>query len=101
MTTETEHNLNGRVPGYEPGLTDHDMTSDSSVGAHGRASIHEGLPAWERVKLARHPDRPHTIDYIQRLCTDFVELHGDRLFGDDAAIVGGLGVFDGQTVMLI
>ncbi|MEO8287631.1 MAG: acetyl-CoA carboxylase carboxyltransferase subunit alpha [Chloroflexota bacterium] len=61
----------------------------------------EGLPAWDRVKVARHPDRPHTLDYIQRLCTDFVELHGDRLFGDDAAIIGGPATFDGQTVMII
>src|SRR5690242_6830486 len=39
------------------------------------------VSAWQRVQIARHPDRPHTLDYIQRLCTDFVELHGDRLFG--------------------
>ena len=60
----------------------------------------EILP-WQRVQIARHPDRPHTLDYIQRLCTDFVELHGDRLFGDDAAIIGGLASFEGQTVMVI
>jgi acetyl-CoA carboxylase carboxyl transferase subunit alpha len=57
--------------------------------------------AWQRVQLARHPDRPHTLDYIQRICTEFVELHGDRLFGDDAAIIGGLGCFNGETVMVI
>lgn len=56
---------------------------------------------WQRVQLARHPDRPHTLDYIQKLCSDFVELHGDRLYGDDAAIIGGLGVFEGQTVMVM
>jgi acetyl-CoA carboxylase carboxyl transferase subunit alpha len=60
----------------------------------------EILP-WQRVQIARHPERPHTLDYIQRLCTDFVELHGDRLFGDDAAIIGGLASFEGQTVMVI
>src|SRR6188472_1194350 len=59
------------------------------------------MPPWERVKIARHPDRPHTLDYIQRICTDFVEFHGDRLFGDDAAIIGGLASFEGQTVMVI
>jgi len=59
------------------------------------------LPPWERVKIARHSDRPHTLDYIQRICTDFVEFHGDRLFGDDAAIIGGLASFGGQTVMVI
>ena len=59
------------------------------------------VSAWERVQIARHPERPHTLDYIQKLCTDFVELHGDRLYGDDAAIVGGLAAFEGQTVMVI
>ena len=52
-------------------------------------------PAWERVQLARHPKRPHALDYIQRLFTDFTELHGDRAFGDDPAIVGGMGFFEG------
>jgi acetyl-CoA carboxylase carboxyl transferase subunit alpha len=59
------------------------------------------VPAWQRVQIARHPDRPHALDYIQKLCTDFVEMHGDRLFGDDAAIAGGLASLDGQTVMVI
>ncbi len=57
--------------------------------------------AWERVQLARHPQRPYTLDYVPRLFADFVELRGDRLFGDDQAIVGGLAALDGQTVMLI
>lgn len=56
---------------------------------------------WQRVQIARHPDRPHTLEYIQKLCTDFVELHGDRLFGDDSAIIGGPACFEGQTVMVI
>lgn len=56
---------------------------------------------WQRVQIARHPDRPHSLDYIQQICTDFVEMHGDRLFGDDAAIVGGLACFEEQTVMVI
>ena len=46
-------------------------------------------PAWERVQLARHPKRPHSLDYIQRLFTEFREIHGDRFFGDDHAILGG------------
>src|SRR5579884_1405123 len=58
-------------------------------------------PAWERVKLARHPKRPHALDYIQRIFADFQELHGDRAFGDDPAIVGGLARFDEQPVMVI
>lgn len=59
------------------------------------------INAWQRVQIARHPDRPHALDYIQRLCGEFVEMHGDRLFGDDAAIVGGLASFEGRTVMVI
>jgi len=58
-------------------------------------------PAWERVQLARHPKRPHALDYIQRLFTDFSELHGDRAFGDDPAIVGGFAFFEGRPLMII
>ena len=57
--------------------------------------------AWDRVKLARHPERPHTFDYVRDLMTDWVELHGDRSFGDDRALIGGLATFDGQTVMVL
>jgi acetyl-CoA carboxylase carboxyl transferase subunit alpha len=60
-----------------------------------------GLSAWDRVRLARHPDRPHTLDYVNELTTDFVELHGDRAFGDDRALIGGLANFAGRTVMII
>jgi acetyl-CoA carboxylase carboxyl transferase subunit alpha len=58
-------------------------------------------PSWERVQLARHPKRPHSLDYIQRLFTNFHELHGDRAFGDDHAIVAGMGWLDGKPVMVI
>jgi acetyl-CoA carboxylase carboxyl transferase subunit alpha len=58
-------------------------------------------PAWQRVKLARHPKRPHSLDYIQRLFTDFQEIHGDRRFGDDPAIVCGTALFDGRPIMVI
>lgn len=61
----------------------------------------ETNPAWERVLLARHAKRPHSLDYIQRLFTDFVELHGDRAFADDHAIVAGMGWFDEQPVMIV
>jgi acetyl-CoA carboxylase carboxyl transferase subunit alpha len=57
--------------------------------------------AWSRVLLARHPQRPYTLDYIQMLFTEFTELHGDRRFGDDAAIVGGFARFDGKSVMVV
>ena len=56
---------------------------------------------WQRVQNARHPKRPHTLDYVQRLLTDFQEIHGDRVFGDDAAIVCGPGKLDGVPVMPI
>jgi acetyl-CoA carboxylase carboxyl transferase subunit alpha len=59
---------------------------------------HHATP-WERVELARHPDRPYSLDYIQRLAPDFLELHGDRLAGDDRALVGGPGRWRGLTVM--
>jgi acetyl-CoA carboxylase carboxyl transferase subunit alpha len=58
-------------------------------------------PAWRRVQLARHPKRPHSLDYIERLITDFQEIHGDRLFGDDPAIVAGLGRFEDWPVALV
>jgi acetyl-CoA carboxylase carboxyl transferase subunit alpha len=59
------------------------------------------LTPWEKVQLARHMQRPRTLDYIRGLCDDFVELHGDRRYGDDAAIVGGIGTFEGRTVVLV
>jgi acetyl-CoA carboxylase carboxyl transferase subunit alpha len=57
--------------------------------------------AWARVELARHPRRPYTLDYLALAFADFTELHGDRQFGDDAAIVGGLAALDGRTVIVI
>jgi len=57
--------------------------------------------AWQRVQNARHPKRPHTLDYVQRILTGFQEIHGDRLFGDDPAIVCGMGLLDGRHVLLI
>lgn len=58
-------------------------------------------PSWHRVQLARHPKRPHSRDYIQSLISGFEELHGDRFFGDDQSIIGGMGFFEGQPVMII
>jgi acetyl-CoA carboxylase carboxyl transferase subunit alpha len=58
-------------------------------------------PSWERVQLARHPKRPHTLDYIQRIFTEFREIHGDRAFADDPAIVGGMALFDGKPLVVI
>ena len=66
-----------------------------------RESIFTNLTRWQRVQLARHPDRPYTLDYIHLMTEDFVELHGDRLFADDKAIVGGFARLGGQSVMIL
>ncbi len=66
-----------------------------------KAEAFTNLTDWQRCQLARHPKRPQTLDYIERICDHFEEIHGDRNFGDDAAIVGGLGWLDGNPVMVI
>lgn len=66
-----------------------------------RESIFKNLTRWQRVQLARHPDRPYTLDYIERMTDEFIELHGDRYHSDDKAVVGGIGKMDGQSVMII
>ena len=63
--------------------------------------IYAKLNAWQVSQVARHPQRPYTLDYVQGLFTDFVELHGDRAYADDAAIVGGMARFNGEPVMVI
>ena len=63
--------------------------------------IYSKLTPWQIAQVARHPQRPYTLDYIQHIFTDFEELHGDRAFADDHAIVGGLARFNGQSVMVI
>ena len=66
-----------------------------------RTDVYSSLTAWQRVQLARHPSRPYTLDYIGRLCDDFTELQGDRAFGDDKSIVGGMALLGGRQVMVI
>jgi acetyl-CoA carboxylase carboxyl transferase subunit alpha len=66
-----------------------------------RKEIYSNLNGWQKVQMARHPDRPQTLDYISMICEDFVELHGDRNVGDDKAIVGGLATINGHSVMVI
>lgn len=61
----------------------------------------ENLTRWQRVQLSRHADRPYALDYVYELCSDFIELHGDRTVSDDKAMVGGLGSIEGQTFMFI
>ena len=66
-----------------------------------RHQIYDNLTPWQRVMIARHPQRPYTLDYINALCTDFLELHGDRTFSEDAAMVGGFAHFEGQPVVVL
>jgi acetyl-CoA carboxylase carboxyl transferase subunit alpha len=66
-----------------------------------RRSVYANLTRWQKVQLARHPDRPYTLDYISMMLTEFTELHGDRAYGDDKAIIGGFGRLDDRVVMLI
>ena len=65
------------------------------------AKIYASLSPWEIVKVARHPLRPYTSDYISRIFTDFEELHGDRLYGDDSAIIGGVARLNGESCVVI
>lgn len=66
-----------------------------------RTSIYEQLTRWQRVQLARHPERPYTLDYVARIFNDFIEFHGDRVSGDDPAIVGGIGMIETYRVILV
>ena len=63
--------------------------------------IYSNLTGWQKVQLSRHPNRPYTLHYIEQMCSKFVEMHGDRYYGDDKAIVGGLGRVSGQSIMFI
>jgi acetyl-CoA carboxylase carboxyl transferase subunit alpha len=77
-----------------------------SLAAEGAPDVGAATPqphsaAWERVQLARHAERPYTLDYVRAIFDDFLELHGDRLFADDAAMIGGLAELDGRTVMVV
>jgi acetyl-CoA carboxylase carboxyl transferase subunit alpha len=66
-----------------------------------RRDAYANLDAWQKTQVARHPERPHFVDYVADLIDDFVELHGDRVFGDDQALVGGLGRFRGRPVVVM
>ena len=66
-----------------------------------REEIYANLSAWQKVQVARHPDRPYTMDYINAMTTDFVEVHGDRIHRDDRAIVGGFAKIDGRKIMIM
>lgn len=66
-----------------------------------REQIYSNLTRWQQVQLARHPRRPLTLDYLKRMTTDFVELHGDRHYADDKALIGGFGRIGGEAVMIV
>jgi acetyl-CoA carboxylase carboxyl transferase subunit alpha len=66
-----------------------------------KKTTYQNLTRWQRVQLSRHPDRPYTLDYIETICDKFIELHGDRNFGDDNAMVGGFGEIGNQSIMFI
>lgn len=66
-----------------------------------KLSVYGNLTGWQKVQISRHPDRPYTLDYIEHIATDFIELHGDRHVKDDKAIVGGFAKIDGKSVMII
>lgn len=63
--------------------------------------VYDNLNGWQRVQISRHPDRPYTLDYIENMCEDFIELHGDRNVKDDKAMVGGFAKIGGESVMII
>jgi acetyl-CoA carboxylase carboxyl transferase subunit alpha len=69
--------------------------------AQSRKEIYANLTGWQKVQISRHPERPYTLQYIEMMCDDFIEMHGDRTVNDDKAIVGGFGTLNGQTVMFI
>ena len=66
-----------------------------------RIQVYGNLNGWQKVQISRHPERPYTLQYLELICDDFIELHGDRTVGDDKAIIGGFGTLNGQTVMFI
>jgi len=69
--------------------------------AHVKKETYAQLTPWQRVQIARHPKRPYTLDYIRMIFTDFIELHGDRTFADDRALIGGFAKLDGQSFLVI
>lgn len=89
FTTREDLNMSGEVKNLEEKL--------SQI----KKEVYENLTPWQRVQLARHPRRPYTLDYIEMLMTDFVEIHGDRHFADDKSIVGGLAAIKGEKVMVV
>ena len=84
-----------------PGAFDAEVAALRARVGERRAEVYAHLDAWQKTQIARHPQRPHFVDYVAGLIDEFVELRGDRKFGDDQAMMGGLGRFRGQAVVVI
>src|SRR5580693_5624882 len=84
-----------------PGAFDAEIAALRERAAAVRIEAYSHLDAWQKTQIARHPERPHFVDYVAGLIEEFVELRGDRKFADDQAILGGLGRFRGQPVVVI
>src|SRR5579864_3901341 len=82
-------------------MVDFEENAPANAAAAAPAPAAQAHPAWQRVLLARHPKRPHSLDYIERLFPDFQEIHGDRFYGDDPAIVAGLARFEDRPVVVV
>jgi acetyl-CoA carboxylase carboxyl transferase subunit alpha len=81
-------------------MTDMIATLETKI-IEAKKTIYSSLSGWQKVQISRHPERPYTLDYIENISTNFIELHGDRQVKDDKAIVGGFGQIDGETFMII
>jgi acetyl-CoA carboxylase carboxyl transferase subunit alpha len=84
-----------------PGAFEAEIDSLRARAQQLRREAYANLDAWQKTQVARHPERPHFVDYMADLIDDFVELHGDRVFGDDQALIGGLGRFRGRAVVVM
>jgi acetyl-CoA carboxylase carboxyl transferase subunit alpha len=90
-----------RLASHELPQREEDLERLREEVAELRREFHDHMSAWQRVQLARHAQRPYMLDYVRLLFEDFNEMHGDRSFGDDAALIGGWAKFRGRPVMLI
>ena len=99
--TEIETRLGELRAGDDPAAAQAEIARLEDRHRRLQQKIFGGLTAWQRAQVARHPKRPRTLDYVERLFEDWVELHGDRVFGDDKAIVAGLARFDGRSVVVV
>lgn len=99
--------LSTQLDGLRQQSVDNNLDLDSEIAAitkkiqNTQRQIYSNLTPWQRVQIARHPQRPYSLDYVRALFTNFQELHGDRSFRDDQALIGGTGFFGDQSVMII